>query len=136
MTLWITQEQMEARIATEDGFVTWFSEQFMQANLAEFYAAFPAEKRMAAARRARRTALHFGFFDAPSQAHFVALMWRVGANFFMFPGFREIALDRQASGPSRIDRFYTEVTPDQAADAILKADDRLLFMGPFDDDQR
>lgn len=134
MTLSLTRQQLDSRISTEAGFVPWFAEKFMQENLLEFYATFSEEKRMAAARRARRIAIHFGFTDAPSQAHFAALMWSVGANFFVFPGFREIAADRRASGPSRIDRFYTAVTPDQAADAIAQGDDSLLFMSPFDDE--
>lgn len=131
----LTREQLDSRIATEDGFVRWFADQFMPEQLPEFHAEFTREKLHAAARRARRTAVHFGFADPPSQAHFAALMWRVAANFFVFPGFREIANDTGRSGPSRIARFYDEVTPDQAADAILEGDDTLLFLGPFDDQE-
>lgn len=84
--------------------------------------------------RARRTALHFGFTDPPSQAHFAILMWRVAASFFLFPGFREIVAETFTAGPSRVDRLYNQVTPEQAADAILNGDDALLFSGPFDDE--
>ena len=132
--LQMSPEQMASRINTEAGFALWFAEQFMPEHLVEFHAAFPREKRLAAAVRARRTALHFGFTDPPSQAHFAILMWRVAANFFLFPGFREIVAETDTDGPSRIDRLYKQVTPDQAADAILKGDDALLFSGPLDDE--
>ena len=132
--LQMSPEQMASRINTEAGFALWFAEQFMPEHLVEFHAAFPREKRLAAAVRARRTALHFGFTDPPSQAHFAILMWRVAANFFLFPGFRESVAETYTDGPSRIDRLYKQVTPDQAADAILKGDDALLFSGPLDDE--
>lgn len=132
--LQMSPEQMASRINTEAGFALWFAEQFMPEHLVEFHAAFPREKRLAAAVRARRTALHFAFTDPPSQAHFAILMWRVAANFFLFPGFREIVAETYTDGPSRIDRLYKQVTPDQAADAILKGDDALLFSGPLDDE--
>ena len=132
--LQMSPEQMASRINTEAGFALWFAEQFMPEHLVEFHAAFPREKRLAAAVRARRTALHFAFTDPPSQAHFAILMWRVAANFFLFPGFREIVAETDTDGPSRIDRLYQQVTPDQAADAILKGDDALLFSGPLDDE--
>lgn len=132
--LQLSAEQMATRIKTEAGFALWFAEQFMPVHLVEFHAAFLREKRLAAAVRARRTALHFGFSDPPSQAHFAILMWRVAANFFLFPGFREIVAQRCTDGPSRIDRLYNQVTPEQAADAILHGDDALLFSGPFDDE--
>ena len=131
----VTQAQLMSRIATEAGFAQWFATKFMEENLPEFHAAFPREKRVAAAVRARRIATHLGFTDPSSHTHFAALMWRVAANFFMFPGYRQIASDRAADGPSRIDRFYTEVTADQAADAILKGQDWLLFASPFDDEE-
>lgn len=132
--LQLSTEKMDARVETEAGFALWFAEQFMPVHLVEFHAAFPREKRIAAAVRARRTALHFGFSDPGSQAHFAALMWRVAANFFLFPGFREIVAQRSVDGPTRIDRFYKLVTPEQAADAVLQGDDTLLFSGPFDDE--
>lgn len=132
--LQLSPEQMASRIETEAGFALWFAEQFMPVHLVEFHAAFPREKRLSAAVRARRTALHFGFSDPPSQAHFAILMWRVAANFFLFPGFREIVAQKYTDGPSRIDRLYNQVTPEQAADAILQGDDALLFSGPFDDE--
>lgn len=131
----ISQAQLDARIATESGFTQWFVDQFMPEELPEFHAEFTRDKLLATARRARRTAIDLGFDDPPSQAHFVALMWRLGANFFQFPGFQEIARDTATAGPVRVDRFYTQVTPDQAADAILNSDDTLLFISPLDDDE-
>lgn len=131
----ITQAQLDARIATENGFTQWFVDKLMPEELPEFHAEFSRDKLLGCARRARRTAIHLGFDDPPSQAHFAGLMWRIGAGFFLFPGFREIARDTTTPGPVRIDRFYTQVTPDEAADAILNADDTLLWVSPFDDDE-
>mgnify|MGYP006992415906 FL=1 len=128
----ISDSQLHSRIIHEEGFVSWFAENFMREQLANFYIAFPAEKRMAAARRARNAAIRLEITDPPSQVHFAALMWSLGANFFTFPGFREILEDVRMSGPARIHRVYTEVTADQAADAILHSDDSALFVDPDD----
>ena len=136
MVFQLNREQVDARIATEAGFAEWFAEKFMQEHLLEFYGEFGPAQRLDVARRARRTALHFGFDDPASQAHFAALMWRVCGNFFTFPGFREIAAQKTVDGPTRIAWFYTQVTPDQAADAILQGEDTWLFHSPLDDDEQ
>ena len=128
-----TQAQLGSRIASEGGFAQWYVDAFMPEHLADFHSQFGRAKLLAVAVRARRLALRFGFTDPGSQTHFVSLMWRLGGNFFLFPGYREIVGDTQTDGVTRIDRIYAEVTPDQAADAILNGHDGLLFESPLDD---
>ena len=74
----------------------------------------------------RTYARAFGIDDPASQAKFVTLMWQVGANFFEFPGFREIAHDRSLTAAQKIDGFYG-VPEDLAVEAIINPDERYWY---------
>ena len=73
----------------------------------------------------RRYARHFRIEDVPSQMHFITLMWTVGANFFTFPGFAEVA-SSGLDGPAKIDAFYA-VDRDRAVAAVMQPDDRYWY---------
>lgn len=122
----LSEKQKYARIATEPKFVAWYVDDFMPSQLPEVLRLFKRDKLVEMVAVGRRIAVDHGFTDPPSQAHFITLMWKIGAGFFTMPGFREIALDRTRPGPERINRFYA-VSEDQAADAILAADDAVWF---------
>lgn len=122
----IRTEHMTMNLAEETTFVTWYVHEFMPDYLPEFHAVFTTADLTRMVRNGRKEALAHGFTDGPSQAHFVTLMWKLGPSFHRFPRFKEIANDRQGTGPERIERFY-QVPDDQGAWAVLGADDRYWF---------
>jgi hypothetical protein len=123
----IRKEHMTLRISQEEGFVDWYVNDFMPEHLAEFHESFSNEDLYRMVRNGRKEAIAYGFDDPSSQVHFVTLMWKIGANFHHFPGFKEIASTTEQSGQKRIERFYNEVTDDQGAEAVLGANDRYWF---------
>ena len=74
----------------------------------------------------RNYARQLGFDDSESQAHFITFMWTIGANFFVQPGFWEIAKDEKLSGPEKIEKFYG-VPKQKAVHAIMNPDDRYWY---------
>lgn len=125
----ISKATQYADMASENGFVEWYIDEFMPDYLAEFKASVALDELVAMLRWAHGTALDFGFTDFPSLTHFVTLMWKIGPTFHEFPGFREIAHDRKRPAPDRVEQIFA-VNEDQASAAILNADDRAWFTRP------
>jgi hypothetical protein len=100
----------------------------MPAHVPEFAYAISEEGKREMVLQGRRYAERFGIRDVPSQYHFITLMWKVGPNFFEFPGFRETLMDPKLTGPEKINRLY-ETPGEQAVEAIMRADDRYWY--PF-----
>jgi hypothetical protein len=71
----------------------------------------------------KKYAAMFGLVTFPSIVHFVTMMFNVGPNFFIFPGFREALTARAASESEVIDRMYA-VSFEDAQRAMQGADDR------------
>ncbi|MGL5008947.1 MAG: hypothetical protein ACRC6I_03640 [Paracoccaceae bacterium] len=78
---------------------------------------------------ARSYARRLGFADVESQALFVNLCWEMGPGFFLWPGFREIAVDPHLSGLQKI-ALFEEVDIDLAVDAIVGRDSAMWFDAP------
>ena len=123
-----SRHQMMAHIRTDADFAEWYVESFMKANLPDYYFAISDEGKREMTLNGRDHARRFDIRDVPSQAHFITLMWKIGANFFTQPGFREVLADRSLSGPARIDRLYS-VPREQAMYAIMNPDDRYWYPG-------
>ncbi len=120
----IRTEQLDAFLADESWFVRWYVEEFIPDHLPGFHETFDDRELREMTALARRTAIEKGFGDPPSQVHFVTLMFKIGPTFFKFPGFKEITEAPDLPGPERIRRYYEDVTSEQAAEAILGAEDR------------
>lgn len=126
MSLRLTSRQMTAHLDDDTAFAQWYVEQFMKAQLPQFYWAVSPEGREEMVVNGRRYARSFGILDAPSAMHFVTLMWVIAPNFFVQPGFAEIAANTALSGPEKIDAFYA--VPDKAAaHAIENPDERYWY---------
>lgn len=123
----IREDQITIPISNEEGFLDWYVGEFIPEHLPEFHEALDNESLREMTKNARDEAIRCGFNDPSSQVHFVTMMWNIGPNFHHFPGFQEITNDVSQPGPERIERFYNEVTDDQAADAILGADDNYWY---------
>lgn len=126
MRLTLSHDQMVAHVRRDADFAHWYAENFMKTHLPQFYWSVSPEGRNEMVINGRRYAQYFGIADIPSQMHFVTLMWTIGANFFVFDAFRKIAVDRDLSGPQKIDAFYA-VDPDLACDALMNPDDRYWY---------
>lgn len=126
MLLRLSTEQMCATMSEDNPFVEWYVTQFMPAHVAEFAYAISEEGKREMVLQGRRYAARFGIRDVPSQYHFITLMWKVGPNFFEFPGFREPLMDPKLTGPEKINLLY-ETPDEQAVEAIIRADDRYWY---------
>jgi Domain of unknown function (DUF4123) len=129
-SLLLSVEQMNslrASILSEDqAFVEWYVEEFMKNNLPDFYYAVSDEGKREMCLNGRNYARLFGLNDGSSQAHFVTLMWTVGANFFTFPVFYKILANSKLSSEGKIEEIY-EVDGDDAAVAIMNKDERFWY---------
>lgn len=123
--LTLNLSQRSAPLNDDRAFARAYVEEVMKTHLPQDYWSLSPEGRMEMTMNGRRYARHFGIRDVPSQMMFITLMWEVGANFFMFSGFKEIAVSA-AEGPAKIDAFF-EVESDLAAEAIMNADPRYWY---------
>ena len=122
----LKKSQMQAAMRSDAAFAEWYCEEFMKVHLPQSYFSVSDEGRREMVLNGRRYAQHFGFSDLRAQAEFITLMWKIGANFFVQPGFAEALSDRTETDLVRIDGLYN-VSRDQAADAILKQDARYWY---------
>ena len=120
------RRQMQARLRDDAAFAEWYVEEFMQLHLPTQYHSVSAQGKREMVANGRGWARRCGFEDAEAQAHFVTLMWKVGADFFRHPGFVEVAGRRDGAEMARADAFYA-VMPELAAAAIRGADDRYWY---------
>jgi hypothetical protein len=110
----------------DDTFAEWYVEEFMKHNLPDFYYAVSDEGKREMNLNGRRYARFFGFNDGSSQAHFLTLMWTVGANFFTFPVFHNILANPKISPERKIEKIY-ELDGEDAAVAIMNKDERFWY---------
>lgn len=126
MPLRMSKEQRYATLLDDKAFAEWYVTEFMPDHVPELAHTLSEEGKREMVIQGRRYAERFGVRDVPSQYHFVTLMWKVGPNFFEFPGFRETLSKQDLTGPEKIARLY-ETPPEQAAEAIMHADDRYWY---------
>ncbi|MGL4309555.1 MAG: hypothetical protein ACRCSU_03630 [Paracoccaceae bacterium] len=122
----LTTNQMMSGIARDEDFAEWFVEDVMKQHIPDPYYAVSPEGLREMTVNGRDYARKCGITDFPSQAHFVILMWKIGANFWLQPGFREVAMNTAMLGPDKIDRFYA-VPKDQAVHAIMNCNDTYWY---------
>ena len=108
-------------VHSDEGFCAWYVGEFMKTHLPTQYYSVSDDSKHEMVLNGRRYAQARGLEDPQSQAHFITLMWEVGADFFRHPGFAEIFADTALTGPQKIDRCY-EVPSDTAAKAMMQAD--------------
>lgn len=121
-------QQMSLRIVPEAGFIDWYVNDFMPEQLPDYYRAIAPGTLGEMVKNGRDQALKHGFKDPANQAHFITLMWHIGANFHHAPGFKAIAQAGQSPESERINAFY-QVSEAHWDDAVKKADDRHWFSG-------
>lgn len=126
MPVKFTNKQMMAHVEKDNTFAEWYVEEFMKKNLPDLYYSISSEGKREMTVNGRAYAREYGFNDSESQAHFITLMWNIGANFFMHDGFREIANNKTLTGAEKIDAFYA-VPKDQAVQAIMNPDDHYWY---------
>ena len=124
------EDQLTLGIANEQGLVDWFVTEFMPENLSEEdYDKFDEETRRRRVKHGRDIAIRYGFNDPVTQTQFVALMWRFGTPFFLYPGVKKINLSQKLSGTKRIDPYY-ERSDDEFTDVVIGNHDSDWFIEP------
>lgn len=126
MPVKFSKSQMEAWFNDDQDFADWYVESFMARFLPAQFHSVSAQGKREMVVNGRQWAKRCGFTSSEAQAHFITLMWKVGADFFRHPGFAQIANKRAKNDMTRIDAFYA-VKPDFAADAIQNSDDRYWY---------
>jgi hypothetical protein len=122
----ISTDQMMGQMARDEDFAEWFVEDLMKQHIPAPYYAVSPEGLREMTINGRQYARKCGISDFESQAHFVILMWKISANFWLQPGFREVAQNPTIAGPDKIERFYA-VPQDQAVFAIMHPDERYWY---------
>lgn len=117
MAMKFDSSQMLAMLREDEDFAEWFVQGLMKQTLPNQYYIVSDVGKREMTINGRNYAKVLGFEDFESQAMFVALMWEIGAGFFTFPGFREVADDPNLNGKQKIDAFYA-VPGTVAAEAI------------------
>ncbi|MGH0004280.1 hypothetical protein ACQU0X_29775 [Pseudovibrio ascidiaceicola] len=126
MPMKFNNEQMLANLHEDADFAEWYVEDFMKKNLQNYYFAVSDEGKREMVINGRNYARRFGFNNPEWQFHFVTLMWKVAANFWQFPGFKEVAEDQKTPEEERIDQFYN-LPKDLAVEAIMNPDERYWY---------
>ena len=121
-----SQNLMMSAVTRDEDFAEWFVEDVMKLHIPDPYFALSPEGLREMTMNGRQYARQCGITDYPSQAHFVILMWKIGPNFWVQPGFKEVAMNPTIAGPEKIDRFYA-LPKEQAVYAIMNPDDRMWF---------
>ncbi|MQQ08042.1 hypothetical protein GFB49_06225 [Epibacterium sp. SM1979] len=124
--LQISRQVQQARVQKDPDFAEWYVEQVMRTQLQQFYWAVSNQGKREMVINGRHWARRYGLSDSEAQAHFISLMWKVGANFFVFPGFVDVVQDTSRNDMSRVEAFY-QVDQEQAAEAIIGSDDRFWY---------
>jgi hypothetical protein len=119
-------DQMMGGVIRDDDFAEWFVEDVMKQHIPDPYYAVSPEGLREMTINGRQYARQCGITDFPSQAHFLILMWKISANYWLQPGFREVAMNPTIAGPDKIDALYA-VPKDQAVHAIMHPDDRYWY---------
>lgn len=122
----LSTDQMMGALARDDDFAEWFVEDVMKQHIPEPYFAVSPEGLREMTINGRQYARDCGITDFASQAHFVILMWKISANFWLQPGFREVAMNTSLAGPDKIAAFYA-MPEDQAVHAIMHPDERYWY---------
>ena len=119
-----------AALMTDEAFADWFVDHWMEIELKDFKYRQDDAVLKGMTISARNYARHFGINDPESQVQFVHLCWELGPGFFLFPGFLDIAVDRNLSGPDKIEAFYN-MPEDQAVDVMLGRNSSHWFDAPL-----
>jgi hypothetical protein len=126
MALVISKNQRMAGVTDDTDFAEWYVEEFMKVHVSDMYYQLSHDGKREMVLNGRRYAIERGFLDPESQAHFITFMWKVGANFFLQPGFREVAEDEDMTPEAKVDAFYN-MDQDQAVHAIMNPDERYWY---------
>lgn len=117
---------MQAPLRRDEDFAEWYVEDFMSTHLVQLYHSISAQGKREMVINGRKWARVYGFTDAEAQCHFVTFMWKIGAGFFLAPGFADIAAQTGQPDMARIDAFYN-LPPEVAIGAIQNPDDRYWY---------
>lgn len=126
----LRDDQLTLPIANESGFVNWFVAEFMPEHLTERYESYSEATLKSRVRHGRNVAIKHGFTNPVNQVQFVALMWRLGPHFYLYPGFNEATFNTTLSGEKKIDLYY-ERSEDEFADVMIHDQNADWFSDSF-----
>jgi len=115
-------------IGTDVAFSEWYVEKFMKEFLPQYYFNVSDEGKREMVINGRHYAREFNLHEPEAQAHFITLMWEIGANFYEFPGFSDVLSRDDLAEMQKIDALLDgTVTDQQAIVAIMNPDDRYWY---------
>lgn len=117
--------QMGAYMQRDDHFAEWYVEDFMKSFLPQYYVNVSDDGKRRMVTNGRHYAQTYGLTANEAQAHFITLMWEIGANFDTQPGFRDVLARDDLQNMDKINHLFDGgVTEDQAVFAIMHNDER------------
>jgi hypothetical protein len=120
----IRQSQIYQMMDDDESLVNWYLNVFMPEHLpAYYYSPIQEQSRKEMVLQGKKYAAQFGLTEFPSIVHFVTMMFNLGPNFFMFPGFKEALAKKSSSEEEIIDRLYA-VSAADAERALEGTDER------------
>jgi hypothetical protein len=121
----LTSAQMGAYLRQDEDFAEWYVEEFMKNFLPQYYFNVSDDGKRRMVTNGRHYAQGYGLNANEAQAHFVTLMWEIGANFDLQPGFRDVLARSDLQNMDKINHLFDGgVTEDQAVFAIQHNDER------------
>lgn len=134
--LQIRQEQIYGLLKEDEAFARWYMWEFMPRHLPEYhFSAIHKDSKQEMILQGRAYARRFHLEEAPSHIHFITLMFKIGPNFFEFPGFHDALTSRRVHESDVIDALYRVSTAD-AERAIKGADDRYWWPAMIPTEQK
>ncbi|MGL5012174.1 MAG: hypothetical protein ACRC6I_20090 [Paracoccaceae bacterium] len=121
----LTAAQMAAHLRKDEDFAEWYVEEFMKDFLPQYYFNVSDAGKRRMVTNGRHYAQGYGLTANEAQAHFITLMWEIGANFDLQPGFRDVLARGDLANMDKINHFFDGgVSEDQAVFAVMHPDDR------------
>ncbi len=116
---------MGVHLRRDDDFADWYVEEFMKGFLPQYYFNVSDDGKRRMVINGRHYAMDHGLTANEAQAHFITLMWEIGANFDLQPGFRDVLARRDLANMDKINHLFDGgVTEEQAVFAVMHNDER------------
>jgi len=124
----VSENQLEDMRRDDGVFAEWYIEKIMKNYLPQYYFSVSDEGKTEMVLNGRRFAREHGLNTAEAQGHFLSLMWDIGANFYLFPGFRDVLKRSDIEEMEKINLLFEGgVTDTQSRAAISGSDDSYWY---------
>lgn len=119
----ISKDQLEELRQDDAIFTKWYIDTIMKNYFPQYYFSVSDEGKREMVLNGRRYAREHGLETAEAQGHFLGLMWDIGANFYLFPGFRDVLKRTDLEGMEKINLLFDGGVTDAHSRAAINGSD-------------